>query len=296
MRWIPLVMLAFATNANAAEPRLQWVGDGVRYLNAYGGKWVSETTGKKAILKEIERNAERIVLSDDEKKTIVLTAVTLTIDGKKTAGKWVAERADSDLGFLSEKYESGGRGPGVVSTGVGDPGGVSYGTYQLASKIGRADQFTNKYYAVEFAGLKGGSDAFTAKWKALAAKDADALHKNEHQFIQDTHYEPQLRKLKKELGLDVGKRSPVFRDAVWSSAVHHGPNTDAIIVAIQPLVRAKVFDEVAALKAIYAERGRKNADGKLVRFKNVGESWIPGLTKRFENELRDALAALEVKE
>lgn len=294
MRWLSLVMLAFSIDVNAAEPRLQWVGDGVRYLNAYGGKWVAETAGKKAILQEIERNAERIVLSDDKKKTIALTADTLTNDGKKLAGKWVPERADADLGFLSEKYESGGRGPGVVSTGVGDPGGVSYGTYQLASKIGRAEQFTNKYYPDEFAGLKGGSDAFTAKWKALAAKDADALHNNEHQFIQDTHYEPQLRKLKKELGIDVGERSPVFRDAVWSSAVHHGPNTDAITVAIEPLVKAKVFDEVAALKAIYAERGRKTTDGKLVRFKNVSQSWIPGLTKRFDNELRDALAALEV--
>ena len=30
-----------------------------------------------------------------------------------------------ELGCLSAKYETGGRGPGVVSTGVGDPGGVS---------------------------------------------------------------------------------------------------------------------------------------------------------------------------
>src|SRR5262249_46471025 len=43
------------------------------------------------------------------------------------------------LGSLSEKYESGGRGPGTVSTGKGDLGGVSYGTYQLSSKVGRAD-------------------------------------------------------------------------------------------------------------------------------------------------------------
>ncbi len=296
MRWIPFIALTFATTANAAEPRLQWVGEGVRYFNAYGGKWVSDNAGKKVTLKEVERNAVRIVLADD-KKSIALTGDAVTMaDGKKVAGKWVAERANKELGYLSEKYESGGHGPGTVSTGVGDPGGVSYGTYQLASKIGRADQFTNKYYANEFAGLKGGSDAFTAKWKALAAKDADALHANEHQFIQDTHYDLQLRKLKKELGLDVDERSSVFRDAVWSSAVHHGPNTDAIIVAIQALVKAKDFDEVAALKAIYAERGRKNTDGKLVRFKNVGESWIPGLTKRFENELRDALTALEVNE
>jgi murein DD-endopeptidase MepM/ murein hydrolase activator NlpD len=38
-----------------------------------------------------------------------------------------------ELGTLSAKYETGGRGPGVVSSGVGDPGGVSYGSYQMAT-------------------------------------------------------------------------------------------------------------------------------------------------------------------
>ncbi|HKG81488.1 MAG TPA: LysM domain-containing protein, partial [Pyrinomonadaceae bacterium] len=38
-----------------------------------------------------------------------------------------------ELGALSAKYETGGRGPGTVSTGAGDFGGVSYGSYQMAS-------------------------------------------------------------------------------------------------------------------------------------------------------------------
>src|SRR5215213_6924104 len=84
--------------------------------------------------------------------------------------------ADHPLGKLSEKYESGGRGPGTVSSGKGDPGGVSYGTYQLASKVGRADEFVQKYYSDEFKGLKGGTDEFTKKWKELADKDPKALH------------------------------------------------------------------------------------------------------------------------
>src|SRR6516165_2314194 len=95
-----------------------------------------------------------------------------------------AARADEPpLGKLSEKYESGGRGPATVSTGVGDPGGVSYGTYQLASKIGRADEFVRQYYPEEFKGLKGGSPEFTKKWKELADKDPTGLRKNEHEFI-----------------------------------------------------------------------------------------------------------------
>ena len=38
------------------------------------------------------------------------------------------------LGSLSSKYETGGRGPGTVSTGIGDAGGVSYGSYQMTSR------------------------------------------------------------------------------------------------------------------------------------------------------------------
>lgn len=204
--------------------------------------------------------------------------------------------AAEPLGKLSEKYESGGRGPGTVSTGKGDPGGVSYGTYQLASKIGRADEFVKKYYPKEFEGLKGGTPEFTRVWKELATKDAKALHANEHAFIKETHYDPQVRKIEKDLKLDVTKRSAAFRDVVWSVAVHHGPNTDVVTAAAKPLLEKKALDGITdeeLMRAIYAERGCKGPDGKLVRFKNVSDDWIPALTKRFENELRDALEMLK---
>jgi hypothetical protein len=55
---------------------------------------------------------------------------------------------------------------------------------------------------------------------------------------------------------------------------------------------ADVTDE-QLIRAIYAERGRKNADGTLARFKNVSPDWIPGLTKRFDSELKDALEMLK---
>ncbi len=203
--------------------------------------------------------------------------------------------ADAELGKLSEKYESGGRGPGTVSTGVGDPGGVSYGTYQLASKVGRADEFVTQYYPDEFKGLKGGTAEFTAKWKALAAADPKGLHAQEHEYIRVTHYEPQCAKLLKDAKLDVAKRSATLRDVVWSTAVHHGPKTDVVTVALKPLVAKAKLDDVAdeaIVKAIYAERGRATADGKLVRFARVTDSWIPGLTARFKSEQADALEML----
>jgi hypothetical protein len=206
--------------------------------------------------------------------------------------------ADAEkLGTLSEKYESGNRGPSTVSTGKGDPGGVSYGTYQLASKIGRADEFVKKHYPDEFKGLKGGTEEFTKRWKELAEKDADGLRKKEHQFIKETHYDPQVAKLAKDLKLDVSKRSAAFRDVVWSTAVQHGPNTDVIVVAVNILLKGDVklvdLGDEELIKAVYAERGRKTEDGKLARFKGVSADWIPALTKRFESEQKDALEMLK---
>jgi len=65
-----------------------------------------------------------------------------------------------------------------------------------------------------FSVWKQGTPDFTKKWKDLAASNPDGLRKNEHEFIKETHYDPQVRKLKKELGLDVDKRSAVLRDVV----------------------------------------------------------------------------------
>jgi hypothetical protein len=202
------------------------------------------------------------------------------------------------LGKLSEKYESGGRGPATVSSGVGDPGGVSYGTYQLASKIGRADEFVREFYPKEFDGLKGGTPEFTARWKRLAEEQAEGLRENEHRFIRRTHYDPQVAKIEQALGLKVSDRSAAFRDVLWSTAVHHGPNTDVVLMAAKDLEArfsdaGGKFTDRQWIEAIYRERGRMDDQGKLVRFRGVSERWIPALRTRFERECEDALAMLE---
>ena len=45
------------------------------------------------------------------------------------------------LGQTSSKYEAGNRGISTISTGRGDHGGVSYGAYQLSSKMGTLQKF-----------------------------------------------------------------------------------------------------------------------------------------------------------
>src|ERR1044071_2404337 len=86
------------------------------------------------------------------------------------AGALGAALADM-LGELSAKYETGGRGPGTVSTGAGDPGGVSYGSYQMATKMGTVARFIAQAgfpWAKDFQGLAPGTAQFTAVWKRIA--------------------------------------------------------------------------------------------------------------------------------
>ncbi len=202
----------------------------------------------------------------------------------------LAQRNDVtiELGRLSAKYESGKRGPDMISTGNGDPGGVSYGTYQLASALGNADRFVQKHYPQEFKGLKGGTPEFSRVWKETVAKDPIAFHRNEHEYIKQTHYDPQSALIAKETGVDIELRSSAFRDVVWSCAVHHGPRSKIIVLTYKPGIT-----DIDWIKAIYAERGRKDDHGRLVYFQRVGQQLIPSLTNRFENELNDALKMLQ---
>ena len=201
--------------------------------------------------------------------------------------------ADEHLGKLSEKYESGGRGPGTVSTGRGDPGGVSYGTYQLASKIGRADAFVKRYYPDEFKGLQGGTPEFTVRWKELAAKDTAGLRKNEHEYIKETHYDPQVKKLEAELKLDLSKRSAALRDVVWSVAVQHGPRTDLIVTAVKPFWRQRSSRPVRRgdhPRGVYRARpeGRKRETGRFRAWATRSSPAHAAVRERDERRAGDA--------
>jgi len=195
------------------------------------------------------------------------------------------------LGGLSSKFETSGRGPGTVSGGVGDPGGVSYGSYQLASKLGRPAQFLaaeGSRWAAEFGGTVQGTAAFSTIWKAIAAREATAFHDAQHDYIERTHYDVQAAKVRAATGVDIDKRGDAVRDAVWSTSVQHGPTTDVVIVAL----KGGKPDDRTLLEAIYAERGRVRADGKLARFPSASAAVQAGVARRFRDELKDALKML----
>lgn len=199
-----------------------------------------------------------------------------------------------ELGALSARYETSGRGPGTVSTGHGDAGGVSYGSYQLASKLARPEEFLTHEglrWAAEFGKAKSGAPAFSRIWKVIAAREPEAFQSAQHAFIKRTHYDVQIAYVRKSTGIDLDRWSGAVRDAVWSTAVQHGPLTPIVV----RVMKTDPAHDRALLLALYAERGRRKPDGNLVHFSRNSPAVQAGVAERLRAELKDALAMLDAE-
>ena len=158
-----------------------------------------------------------------------------------------------ELGQTSEKFESGGKGPGTINAynggAGGDLGGASYGTYQLASFLpsvmstGKARpssknspviQFLNtSKFKDKFAGLEPATAAFDAKWTEIATTYVNDFKKEQHDYIQKKYYNVAIANLQRQ-GLDMTKYGPAVQDLIWSGAVQFGPaNTKAFTEALR---------------------------------------------------------------
>ncbi len=129
------------------------------------------------------------------------------------------------LGVVSTKFETGGRGPGVISTGAGgDKGGVSYGSYQMASNFGIPQDFLKHegaQWANEFTTMDATSStgSFAQTWRSIAAATPDAFAQAQHDYIAREMYAPVLA-MADILGFstsDVGVQNALWSQSVQSS-------------------------------------------------------------------------------
>ena len=210
------------------------------------------------------------------------------------------KRRDYDLGKLSTQYETGGRGPSTVSGGQGDPGGVSYGTYQMTSKTRQTDgtfviggtvkifvTSTDFPWAADFAALTPGTPAFTSKWKETVQNNTSQFISVEHEFMKRTHFDVQISTVISKTGVDLRYHSHAINDVVWSTAVQHGQTTDVVTLAIKNLNRpnseTREYDR-ALIDAIYEERGKTNSHGQLIRFIHSSAAQQAGVAGRYTSE------------
>jgi hypothetical protein len=233
------------------------------------------------------------VIGTDDNEQAKLVEKWLFEEGKKSVS--LNENEDSgNLGILSEKYESGNRGVGTISTGVGDYGGVSYGLYQFATNNSSIDSYINspefsKWRNV-FENLKPATKEFNKEWKKIAKEEPELFRKSQHDYIYRTHY--LFFKEKNKNLLDLDNYSIVLKDVCWSTAVHHGKSTGVLKKALEGK-NISNMSEKEIIEAIYEERGRTNKSGNLVYFISSSKKVQKNIKTRFENELLDALNKLK---
>ncbi len=182
------------------------------------------------------------------------------------------------LGDLTSKYESGNKGYDAISSTPGDPGGASYGKYQLASKVGTLQAFLkfSKYY-LDFAGIKPGTPSFANKWIAMCK--ISSFRDAQHAFIKVTHFDPVMK-----YWLGCGFTcSPMIDEAIWSMSVQHSLTGCQKIIDAAELDIPQSYEDADAIKYLYKCRDEYINNIKLPD--NIKLS----LHNRYKNEMKDIL-------
>ena len=94
--------------------------------------------------------------------------------------------AKAMLGSLARAYEAP-NGPGTVNDGRGDPGGASYGSWQLSTAAGMPQAFLRADgagWAPYFRGMRAGSPAFNAAWPRATAPNPIAFENAQRAFVR----------------------------------------------------------------------------------------------------------------
>lgn len=266
------------------EGLFEAIDQGIRRIPVIGDIYGKAADAGKAVAADVKKGYRE-----------ARTPVVLDVDGKKVAqdpgaaqsvsqsagrmvgkvAKGAADAKDWALGTTSESFESGGKGAGTISTGRGDAGGASYGTYQLSSKRGTLDKFLQSSgYVEQFKGMKPGSREFNAQWQKIAREDP-SFGKKQHGFIEDTHYKPQMEKLQQE-GIDLTGRSAAVKDAVWSTSVQFGGKSSLISKALAGKDMKSMKDE-DIINSIQDYKARNNdslfsSSSKEVRASTLGRA------------------------
>tara|TARA_B110000240_G_scaffold15331_1_gene15696 strand:- start:43876 stop:46344 length:2469 start_codon:yes stop_codon:yes gene_type:complete len=205
-----------------------------------------------------------------------------------------------ELGALSSKYESRGN---PTAIGFDKTGGWSYGTYQLATRVGAFKGFmrylkakhTDVYELLQTAGgsssAGSGTDTFKETWQ-LAMSEADKAE-TQHSYAVIQYFVPAADKVSKSTGIDVRIKSKTLQDVLWSTAIQHGAGGCNKIFkrAIKSTGNSAPTDE-ALIVAVYNERAKDNG---MAYFPSSNANVRASCVKRFNNEKLDALKHLELE-
>lgn len=136
----------------------------------------------------------------------------------------------SQITAVAKHYESSGD-CGTVSDGCGDLGGISYGSYQLASNAGSVQSFLNyavnypndnlANYARSLSNYEINSYEFINQWEYLGSVDPVGFGELQDAYAMETYYNPACQYLLENF-YDVGTKSVAVKACVFSRAIQYG--------------------------------------------------------------------------
>jgi hypothetical protein len=202
---------------------------------------------------------------------------------------------DPSISALSKKYESRGD-YGIVSTDPKDPGGPSYGAYQIATAPGSMNNFLNQlqktdpdaYKALQDAGgdtaARAGDPTFINAWKDQAANNPN-FAADQDKFIQSSYYDPAAAKVLASTGVDVNTLPLGVQQSLYSYAVQ---SPVGAVNAYKQALQGQDPSNVSAndvTNTIYDQRVADVQNGGLSADRKAS------VIARLGNERQDALAA-----
>jgi hypothetical protein len=266
---------------------------------------VGKVTGITALEekgKQMQKDAEKEKTAAAAKKAETIAAVEKKAEEKETAKAEARSTEDvqkalakreyqapaEGLGAISGKYESGKTGVATISGGMGgkDPGGVSYGKYQLSSKNGGTMALflkspEGKPFAQFFQGMEPGTKEFSAAYKKVVEQQGQAFEKAQHDFIERTHYKP-VEGMASKLGFDTSNRG--VQEALFSQSVQHGQKGNKQILENAAKIAGPNATAEQQVQAIYKARG------DYVKGLSMDEGVKKGVLSRYEKESKEVAA------
>lgn len=197
----------------------------------------------------------------------------------------------TQIGFISAKYETGGFEPGMISSGSGDFGGISYGIPQFSTNTGSADAFVtwlkeeNPEMGAHFKEYSAGAEEFSNAWKQTADEYGDKFGYMQTNYEYETVIVKLVDEAKQKYGIDY-ERSPALRELIYSTGVQF--HCGELGLSALGDVNATMTDR----EIINASYDNKIANYKSY-FRGSSEDVQENVKERFVNERIDILALLD---
>ena len=214
-------------------------------------------------------------------------------------------QSSSCASILAQKYESGGN-PAAI--GFDKVGGFSYGSVQIAARVGSMGSFLDYagtadpeiYEKLQTAGgesaATAGSDSFKNQWKQLAQEDPERFDRLQKDWNYQSNFGPVISKMQNDYGIDL-ENEPTLRSVLYSQSTHMGPSLSNNVIDNAlgdiPPEQISSMNREEVINRLYDERFKENSNGEVAYWRSSTPAIQDAMRKRDQRERRDALALLQ---